>query len=206
MGGADLAVHPASAWCSAVPRGRENPRSSRWPTATTAATTENPGARGRDGDRRRLRLAPRDPVLAPAHDLLRVAVPPVIPRIGAREVVAAAGREGGMAAEVALARAEELLSRLNLPERLWTCRRRPFPAASSSGSTSPAADRRAADPSPRRAHRLPRRAEPRRGGGADPRPTGGRRCPARHFHDTDVREAVATRVVDVTAFAQKRAA
>ncbi len=26
------------------------------------------------------------------------------------------------------------------------------------------------------------------------------------FHDTDMREAVATRVVDVTAFAQKRAA
>jgi len=43
-----------------------------------------------------------------------------IPRVGALDLVAAAGREGGMAPDAAEMRARELLARLNLPERLWS--------------------------------------------------------------------------------------
>ncbi|MBV9655062.1 MAG: phosphonate C-P lyase system protein PhnL [Acetobacteraceae bacterium] len=44
----------------------------------------------------------------------------VIPRIGALDLVAAAGRDSGLDFEAADARARELLGRLNLPARLWT--------------------------------------------------------------------------------------
>ena len=43
----------------------------------------------------------------------------VIPRVGALEVVAGAGRESGLDPEVAKERARELLTRLNVPERMW---------------------------------------------------------------------------------------
>jgi alpha-D-ribose 1-methylphosphonate 5-triphosphate synthase subunit PhnL len=43
----------------------------------------------------------------------------VIPRVGAIDIVAAAAREAGLEAEAARNRAASLLSRLNLPERLW---------------------------------------------------------------------------------------
>jgi alpha-D-ribose 1-methylphosphonate 5-triphosphate synthase subunit PhnL len=43
----------------------------------------------------------------------------VIPRVSARDVVEAAGREGGLPEAVARERAGDLLTRLNLPERLW---------------------------------------------------------------------------------------
>jgi alpha-D-ribose 1-methylphosphonate 5-triphosphate synthase subunit PhnL len=42
-----------------------------------------------------------------------------IPRVGARDIVAAAAREQGLAAQAAAARAGVLLSSLNIPERLW---------------------------------------------------------------------------------------
>jgi alpha-D-ribose 1-methylphosphonate 5-triphosphate synthase subunit PhnL len=42
-----------------------------------------------------------------------------IPRVSARDVVAAAAREYGLTAEAAAARAGALLARLNIPERLW---------------------------------------------------------------------------------------
>jgi alpha-D-ribose 1-methylphosphonate 5-triphosphate synthase subunit PhnL len=42
-----------------------------------------------------------------------------IPRVGALDIVAAAAREYGLAADMAAARAGELLGRLNIPERLW---------------------------------------------------------------------------------------
>jgi alpha-D-ribose 1-methylphosphonate 5-triphosphate synthase subunit PhnL len=44
----------------------------------------------------------------------------VIPRVPARDVVAAAARESGLAQSEALATAERLLARLNLPEKLWS--------------------------------------------------------------------------------------
>jgi alpha-D-ribose 1-methylphosphonate 5-triphosphate synthase subunit PhnL len=43
----------------------------------------------------------------------------VIPRVATLEIVAAAAREAGLEAEAAKARAASLLMRLNLPERLW---------------------------------------------------------------------------------------
>src|SRR5262245_44098909 len=43
----------------------------------------------------------------------------VIPRVGARDIVAAAARESGIAADAASAEAERLLALLNLPRRLW---------------------------------------------------------------------------------------
>jgi len=43
-----------------------------------------------------------------------------IPRVPARELVAAAARDAGLEADAALARAESLLDRLNVPERLWS--------------------------------------------------------------------------------------
>ena len=42
-----------------------------------------------------------------------------IPRVPARELVAAAAREAGLEADAAQARADALLDRLNVPERLW---------------------------------------------------------------------------------------
>ena len=42
-----------------------------------------------------------------------------IPRIGAHDIIAAAAREHGLAANAAAARAGGLLSSLNIPERLW---------------------------------------------------------------------------------------
>ena len=42
-----------------------------------------------------------------------------IPRVGALDIVAAAAREYGLAADAASGRAGELLKRLNIPERLW---------------------------------------------------------------------------------------
>src|SRR5262245_52517755 len=42
-----------------------------------------------------------------------------IPRVGARDIVAAAAREYGLAADAASARAGDLLAKLNIPERLW---------------------------------------------------------------------------------------
>jgi alpha-D-ribose 1-methylphosphonate 5-triphosphate synthase subunit PhnL len=44
----------------------------------------------------------------------------VIPRVGALDIVAATARDGGLSADQAKTRAAELLSRLNIPERLWT--------------------------------------------------------------------------------------
>ncbi|GJD64919.1 phosphonate C-P lyase system protein PhnL [Methylobacterium frigidaeris] len=131
----------------------------------------------------------------------------VIPRVGAREVVAAAGREGGMAADIALARAEELLSRLNLPERLWD-----LPPATFSGGEQQRVNIARGLIAARPILLLD---EPTASLDAQNRAVVVELIRARQaagtallgiFHDTDVREAVATRVVDVTAFAQKRAA
>ena len=52
----------------------------------------------------------------------------VIPRVAALDIVAAAAQEAGLEREAARARAASLLTRLNLPERLW-----PLPPATFSG-------------------------------------------------------------------------
>lgn len=63
----------------------------------------------------------------------------VIPRISVLEVVMQPLLDLGVPREACAAKAARLLTRLNVPERLWHLARPPSPAASSSGSTSPAA-------------------------------------------------------------------
>jgi alpha-D-ribose 1-methylphosphonate 5-triphosphate synthase subunit PhnL len=130
----------------------------------------------------------------------------VIPRIGALELVAAAGREGGLDPQVAHDRAREYLSLLNVPEGLWA-----LPPATFSGGEQ-------------------QRVNIARGLIADrpvlllDEPTASLDARNRAvvvdlierkkkagvaiigiFHDEDVRDRVSTRVVDVTHFASKAA-
>jgi alpha-D-ribose 1-methylphosphonate 5-triphosphate synthase subunit PhnL len=146
-------------------------------------------------------LALRRTVIGYVSQFLRV-----IPRVGALDIVAAAGREGGLGADAAASRARDLLAALNVPERLW-----PLPPATFSGGEQ-------------------QRVNVARGLIADrpvlllDEPTASldaanrvvvvdliARKKARGtavigiFHDADVRDAVATRVVDVTQFAAKAA-
>jgi alpha-D-ribose 1-methylphosphonate 5-triphosphate synthase subunit PhnL len=130
----------------------------------------------------------------------------VIPRVGARDVVAAAGRDSGLATGAAEARAEELLSALNVPERMWT-----LPPATFSGGEQqrvniargfisevpvllldePTASLDAAN----RAVVMQLIEEKKASGTAV----------VGIFHDEDVRDRVASRVVDVTRFAARAA-
>ncbi|MGJ3261731.1 MAG: phosphonate C-P lyase system protein PhnL [Salinarimonas sp.] len=131
----------------------------------------------------------------------------VIPRIGAREVVAAEGREGGLAAAAADARARELLSVMNLPERLWE-----LPPATFSGGEQQRVNIARGLIAPRSILLLD---EPTASLDAanrgvvielirEKRAAG---CAlVGIFHDADVRDAVATRVVDVTRFKARPAA
>lgn len=131
----------------------------------------------------------------------------VIPRVGARAVVEAAGIEGGLTPEAARTRAGDLLTRLNLPERLWA-----LPPSTFSGGEQqrvniargliaerpillidePTASLDAAN----RAVVVDLIAEKRAAGTAI----------LGIFHDADVRQAVATRIVDVSAFREALAA
>jgi len=131
----------------------------------------------------------------------------VIPRVGALDVVAEAGREAGLDADAARGRARDLLARLNVPERLWM-----LPPATFSGGEQqrvniargfitdhpvllldePTASLDAAN----RAVVVDLIEEKRRAGTAV----------LGIFHDAEVRDAVASRVVDVTRFAAKAAA
>jgi alpha-D-ribose 1-methylphosphonate 5-triphosphate synthase subunit PhnL len=148
-------------------------------------------------------LALRARVIAYVSQFLRV-----IPRVAALDVVEAAGREGGLDADTARARARDLLARLNLPERLWG-----LPPATFSGGEQ-------------------QRINIARGLIADrpllllDEPTASLDAENRAvvadlvrekltagagvlgiFHDSEMRDAVATRVVDVTRFTpQARAA
>jgi alpha-D-ribose 1-methylphosphonate 5-triphosphate synthase subunit PhnL len=131
----------------------------------------------------------------------------VIPRVSALDVVEAAGREGGLSEETARARAEDLLARLNLPERLWG-----LPPATFSGGEQQRvniargliADRplllldeptASLDASNRAVVAELVREKLAAGAGV-----------LGIFHDGEMRDAVATRIVDVTRFAQARAA
>jgi alpha-D-ribose 1-methylphosphonate 5-triphosphate synthase subunit PhnL len=131
----------------------------------------------------------------------------VIPRVGSREIITARGRESGLTAEVAQERAVELLAQLNLPERLWD-----LPPATFSGGEQqriniargmiadlpvllldePTASLDATN----RAVVIEMIAEKKKAGCAI----------IGIFHDEDVRDAVATRVVDVSQFAAGTAA
>jgi alpha-D-ribose 1-methylphosphonate 5-triphosphate synthase subunit PhnL len=131
----------------------------------------------------------------------------VIPRVPTLEIVAAAARDAGLEAGAARPRAAGLLSRLNLPERLW-----PLPPATFSGGEQqrvniargfagehrllildePTASLDAANREAVIGLIVERRA---RGAGF-----------LAIFHDGDVRARVADRVIDVSIFSSQEAA
>ncbi|MCJ2120439.1 phosphonate C-P lyase system protein PhnL [Methylobacterium sp. J-001] len=150
----------------------------------------------------RVMLSLRARVIAYVSQFLRV-----IPRVSALDVVEAAGREGGLSEDEARARAKNLLARLNLPERLWS-----LPPATFSGGEQQRvniargliADRplllldeptASLDASNRAVVAELVREKLAAGAGV-----------LGIFHDGEMRDAVATRIVDVTRFAQARAA
>ena len=122
-----------------------------------------------------------------------------IPRVSAIDLAAAAAREGGR--DTAKDQAAGLLTRLNLPERLWD-----LPPATFSGGEQQRVNiargfAAAADPAAGRADRLARCRQPRPRGRAiaDRRDQG--TAILGIFHDAAVRNEIADRIVDVTAFA-----
>jgi alpha-D-ribose 1-methylphosphonate 5-triphosphate synthase subunit PhnL len=146
-------------------------------------------------------LALRRSVMGHVSQFLRV-----IPRIGALEVVAASGREAGMPAEAAREQAATLLARLNLPERLWH-----LPPATFSGGEQQRVNIARCFMADRPILLLD---EPTASLDARNRAVVVDLIAAKQaagtavigiFHDQDVREAVATRVVDVTRFAAQAA-
>ncbi|MDP4021963.1 phosphonate C-P lyase system protein PhnL [Methylobacterium sp. NEAU 140] len=166
--------------------------------------------RVRDGDRvvdvataePREILALRRRVVAYVSQFLRV-----IPRVGARAVVEAAGIEGGLTAEAARTRAADLLARLALPERLWE-----LPPATFSGGEQQRVniargliaerpllllDEPTASLDAGNRAAVVELIRERRAAGA---------AILGIFHDADVREAVATRIVDVAGFRPAAAA
>ena len=147
-------------------------------------------------------LALRKSVMGYVSQFLRV-----IPRVGSREIIAARGRESGLSAEVAQARAVELLARLNLPERLWD-----LPPATFSGGEQQRIniargmiadlpvlllDEPTASLDARNRAVVFEMIEAKKRAGC---------AIIGIFHDEDVRDAVATRVVDVSQFAAREAA
>ncbi|CAA9348010.1 MAG: Alpha-D-ribose 1-methylphosphonate 5-triphosphate synthase subunit PhnL [uncultured Microvirga sp.] len=146
-------------------------------------------------------LALRRTVLGYVSQFLRV-----IPRVGALEIIAAAGRDSGLAPEVAETRARDLLGRLNVPERLWS-----LPPATFSGGEQQrvniarglVADRpvllldepTASLDAKNRAVVIDLIARKKAEGAAV----------IGIFHDEDVRDALATRVVDVSHFTPRAA-
>jgi alpha-D-ribose 1-methylphosphonate 5-triphosphate synthase subunit PhnL len=130
----------------------------------------------------------------------------VIPRVGALDIVAAAGREGGLEAGPAEARAKELLGLLNVPERLWS-----LPPVTFSGGEQQRVniarglvadkpvlllDEPTASLDARNRAVVVDLIERKKAAGT---------AIVGIFHDEDVRDAVATRVVDVSHFAAKAA-
>ena len=141
-------------------------------------------------------LALRARVVAYVSQFLRV-----IPRVSALDVVEAAGRAGGLSEQAARTRAQNLLARLNLPERLWG-----LPPATFSGGEQQRvniargliADRplllldeptASLDAQNRAVVADLVREKLRAGAGA-----------LGIFHDREMRDALATRVVDVARF------
>ncbi|WP_018181178.1 phosphonate C-P lyase system protein PhnL [Kaistia granuli] len=147
-------------------------------------------------------LALRGSVMGYVSQFLRV-----IPRVSSLDIVAGAAADSGVAQAEAWARAERLLTLLNVPERLWS-----LPPATFSGGEQQrvniarglAADRpvllldepTASLDAANRAVVVRLIEEKKRAGAAI----------IGIFHDEDVRQQVADRIVDVTEFAASKAA
>lgn len=126
----------------------------------------------------------------------------VIPRVSTLEIVTAAGREGGLAAESALERARILLTMLNVPEHLWA-----LPPATFSGGEQQRVNIARGMIAPRPLLLLD---EPTASLDARNRAVVKDLIREKQqagvavvgiFHDEDVRDAVATRIIDVTRLA-----
>lgn len=131
----------------------------------------------------------------------------VIPRVPAIEIVAAAAREAGASAEAARTRAAMLLETLNLPERLWD-----LPPATFSGGEQQRVNiaRGFAGNHPVMILDEPTASLDAKNreaviGLIDARKAAGTAFLG-IFHDEDVRERVADRIVDVTSFSVREAA
>jgi alpha-D-ribose 1-methylphosphonate 5-triphosphate synthase subunit PhnL len=146
-------------------------------------------------------LALRRSVMGYVSQFLRV-----IPRVGAVDIVAAAGRESGLEPRIAQERARDLLVKLNVPERLW-----PLPPATFSGGEQQRVniargliadlpvlllDEPTASLDARNRAVVVELIERKKAQGT---------AVIGIFHDEDVRDALATRVVDVTQFAANAA-
>ncbi|RIA55610.1 phosphonate C-P lyase system protein PhnL [Dichotomicrobium thermohalophilum] len=124
-----------------------------------------------------------------------------IPRVPARELVAAAARDAGLEADAAMTRAEGLLDRLNVPGRLWS-----LPPATFSGGEQQRVNLArglAAE------HPILLLDEPTASLDAESRDRAVALIRERRdagaailgiFHDAQVRDTIADRVVDVTRF------
>lgn len=125
----------------------------------------------------------------------------VIPRVGALDIVAAAGREGGLEADAAAERARDLLARLNVPHRLWA-----LPPATFSGGEQQRVniargliadrpllllDEPTASLDAQNRAVVVELIERKKAAGT---------AVVGIFHDEDVRAAAATRIIDVTQF------
>jgi alpha-D-ribose 1-methylphosphonate 5-triphosphate synthase subunit PhnL len=183
LGDVDLAVHPGECVALWGPSGAGKSTLMRCLYGNYGAGTGRILLRHRGQD---LDLASADPrqvievrreTLGYVSQFLRV-----IPRVATRDIVAEPLMARGVAREEALARATALLRRLNLPDRLHGLP----PATFSGGGTT------AGEPCPRlravlpraaagRTHREPRRRQPRRGAGPDPRGQASRRRRHRHL-------------------------
>lgn len=131
----------------------------------------------------------------------------VIPRVPTLEIVAEAARENGVGPEAAEARARDLLARLNVPERLWG-----LPPATFSGGEQQRVNVARGFAAERPLLLLD---EPTASLDADNRRVVVELIGERKrrgiamigiFHDEDVREAVADRIVDIRNFAASQAA
>lgn len=202
IAGARLAVHPGE--CVVLGGASGSGKSSLLKMAYGNYRCEHgairvwDGARGIDVARAEPReiLDLRRHVMSYVSQFLRV-----IPRVGARAVVEAAGIAGGLMPDAAQARAGDLLARLNLPQRLWD-----LPPATFSGGEQQRVniargliaerplllmDEPTASLDARNRVVVVELIREKRAAGAGILGI---------FHDADVREAVATRVVDVAAF------
>ena len=164
----------------------------------------------RDGERvvDVARAAPRDVLALRARTMSYVSqFLRVIPRVCARDVVEAAGREGGLSEGEARDRAGDLLTRLNLPERLWG-----LPPATFSGGEQQRVNIARGLIAPRPILLLD---EPTASLDAENRAVVADLIAERRaagaailgiVHDAAMREAIGGRIIDVTAFGTARAA